>query len=428
MKKKKKVLIISYSYPPANVPAAQRPYSIAKYLDKDKFDVTVLTCGNQDSALGFDNKFNEQLPNVKLQKINGIKISKNRNVVVKNKTKKKSLGFILKQYLINKLSIFIYPDKAIFWYPKAIKFINSNKNKFDIIFSTSPAITNHLLALKLKKITPMSIYISDFRDYFYLHNTSKKNNLRKYFDKYLEKLTIKKSDKVCFISYSMKQEYKKSYPRNSYKFHTIYNGFDLDEYKDIKPTPLPDKLSIFYAGSFYKGIRNPLPLLTILEELIKNKTIPPDNIQIEIAGNFEQELVENIKSLKIFQSIKFLGLLPRNEVLKKYKSSHLLWLIVGNKINHYTSVPIKLYEYLASQRPIINFAPSNSEPSKIINELNIGWNFDTNKDNFQQQVEQFKEIVKLYKQGKLNKDIQANKINQFTRQTQTKQLEQIFEN
>ena len=89
---KKKVLIISYTYPPANVPAAQRPYVIAKYLDKTKFEVSVISCGNSDSSLGFDEHFNEELENVNLIKIDAPFASKS-NALREHKMSTQKKGF-----------------------------------------------------------------------------------------------------------------------------------------------------------------------------------------------------------------------------------------------------------------------------------------------------------------------------------------------
>ena len=429
MHKKKKILIISYSYPPSNAPAAQRPYAIAKYLDKEKYDVSVLTCGNQDSSLGFNDNFNEALPDVKLIKVNGYKVSKNRAVAHQKKTNKPGFKAKIKGFVINILSYFVFPDKAVFWYPKVKKHIRANKDTFktfDVIFSTSPMFTNHLVARQVKKLNPKAKLIADIRDFHYLENQQHKSGLKSFLHKKLEYNCLKRSDKICFISDAMKEVYTKYYTSFASKFHTIYNGFDISEY-NLTPMPVTGKkLSIFYAGSFYKGVRDPLPLLQVLEELIKQETITANDVQIEIAGNFEQELVERIKHLKIFESIRFLGLIPRNEVLKKYKKSHLLWLIVGNKVSHYTGVPIKFYEYLISQRPVINFAPANSEPTKIIRELNAGWNFNTIPIDFNEHVSIFKTIFEDYRAGKLKKSLDLSKIEQYSREKQTQLLEQLF--
>ena len=427
--KKKKILIISYSYPPSNAPAAQRPYAIAKYIDKEKYNVSVLTCGNQDSSLGFNNNFNEELEQVRLIKVNGYKVSKNRSVAQQKNANKPSFKTNIKGLIISILSYFVFPDKAVFWYPKVKKYIRSNKDtfkKFDIVFSTSPMFTNHLVAKQIKKINPKAKLIADFRDFHYLENYQHKPGLKSYLHKKLEYNCLKRSDKICFISESMKTEYARYYKNFASKFHTIYNGFDISEYDLTPETITHKKLSIFYAGSFYKGIRDPLPLLNILEALIQQHVITAGDIQIEIAGNFEQELVDKIKHLKIFESIHFLGLIPRNEVLKKYKQSHLLWLIVGNKASHYSTVPLKLYEYLASQRPIINFAPAHSEPTKIIKELNAGWNFDTDNIDLDKHINIFKTIIEAYKSGKLEKSLDLSKLEKYSRKKQTQLLEQLF--
>ncbi len=425
---KKKILIISYSYPPANVPAAQRPYSIAKYLDKNKFDVTVLTCGNQDSSLGFDTTFNEELQNVNLIKVNGFKVSKNRTVANNKKTNKTSLKGVLKKYAVKILSYFVFPDKGIFWYPKVKKYIKANKNqlKFDVIFSTSPMFTNHLVAKQVKKINANAILITDFRDFHYLANEQLKKGIKSFLNKRLELKILKNADKITFISDAMKNEYQNFYKQYQSKFYSIYNGFDSEEYLQNNSALNNKQLTIFYAGSFYKGVRDPMPLFNILEHLLKDNYITNQDLKIEIAGNFESELINDIKPLKIFNSIVFLGQLPRNEVLKKYKESHLLWLIIGNRISHYTGVPIKFYEYLASQRPIINFAPSYSEPTKIINELNLGWNFNIDKVEFNKQINQFKQIISQFKNKKLDKNIDLNKIEKYSRKNQANLLEELF--
>ena len=429
MNKHKKILIISYSYPPSNAPAAQRPYAIAKYLDKEKYDVTVLICGNQDSSLGFNDNFNEALPDVKLIKVNGFKVSKNRAVAHQKKTNKPGFKAKIKGFVINILSYFVFPDKAVFWFPKVKKYIKANKDTFktfDVIFSTSPMFTNHLVARQVKKLNPKAKLIADFRDFHYLENYQHQSGLKSYLHKKLEYNCLKRSDKICFISDAMKEVYAKYYTSFASKFHTIYNGFDISEY-DLTPEKITHKkLSIFYAGSFYKGVRDPLPLLNILEELIKQNFMTTGDIQIEIAGNFEQELVERIKHLKIFESIRFLGLIPRNEVLKKYKQTHLLWLIVGNKVSHYTGVPIKFYEYLISQRPVINFAPAHSEPTKIIKELDAGWNFDTDNIDLDKHINIFKTIIEAYKSGKLEKSLDLSKVERYSRKKQTQLLEQLF--
>jgi glycosyltransferase involved in cell wall biosynthesis len=424
----KKISIISYTYPPANAPAAWRPYYFAKYLNKDKFEVDVLTCGNQDSSLGFDPDFNPKLDKVKLIAINALNIKKSRNDNFA-KTKKKSVTAKIKSFILKFLYLFIFPDKGMFWYPYVRKFIHKNKKdlQYDIILSTAPLFTNHLVALLLLKHNPNAIYIADFRDFHYIENHAKKKGIKSFLHKYFEKKIIEKADAVLFISHAMKEEYAKHYTKHKNKFNAIYNGYDFKpEINDNVKLP-EDKLHIFYAGSFYQGIRSPFPLLNILDELLKQKIITKDDISIDIAGSIDENTIEQMQHYHSFTFVNLLGKLPRNEVLQKYKQSHLLWLIVGNSIEHYTGLPIKFYEYLAANRPVINFAPDISEPSKVIKQYNLGWNFDTHQFDINQAVKTFKTIWEQYQNNLLTLPNNQNDFDFFSRKNQTKLLEKIID-
>jgi len=91
--------------------------------------------------------------------------------------------------------------------------------------------------------------------------------------------------------------------------------------------------------------------------------------------------------------------LPRDEALKLMSQASFLWLIVGNLPSHYQTIPIKLFEYISSGRPILNFAPINSESSYLINEMNIGYNFDTSQFDLQNSYIKFSEIIEKYLNG-----------------------------
>jgi len=425
---KKNILIISYSFPPSNAPAAQRPYAFAKYLDKSKFNVTVLTCLNQDSSMGMSLNMNYNLEDVLVLRVKSVNLAGLRNIKkssMKSISANKANRFKIK--LLSMLQWFVFPDKAFFWLFYVLPYIFKSRKIInpDVIFSTSPLFTNHLIARFVKLFHKKAIHISDFRDYHYIEN-DQQTGLKKYLNKYLEKIIIKKSDFSCFISNSMKEIYAQHYPKFSDKFKTIYNGFDKDEYVYTNTISNRQKLTFFYAGSFYKGIRSPKPLLLTLEYMLNKNLINNFDFIIEIAGNFEDELVKELQCLNVFKNIVFLGVLSREAVLKKYAESHVLWLIIGNKINHYTGVPIKMYEYLGSKRPILNFTPKKSESEQIIENLNAGWNLTNDELDIKYKVETISEILKKYKSGKLNEPLDLIGIDKFLRKNQAIKLENII--
>lgn len=431
---KKNILIISYSYPPSNAPAAQRPYAFAKYIDKSNYNVTVITCGNADSSLGFDASFESVIEDVALIKIDsrvGANIGAYRNASMASSSNKNSFKSKIKKYIFTTLAKFVVPDKAIFWYPNVISYLKTNKallEKIDIVFTTSPLFTNHLIGNYIKQKNKKINWLADFRDFHYIENMSKKNNFIAKLNKRLEQKIIQRADKITFISDAMQKVYEGYYYNDKHKMHFVYNGYDKEDFDDlIIEKVVNDKFTVFYAGSFYKGIRSPLPLLQLLDKSFKMNYITPNDVLIKIAGNFEQELLQEAKMYSSFSCIEFLGNIPRSEVLVELTKSDVLWLIVGNKTTHYTGVPIKFYEYLAARRPIINFAPKNSEPTKIIEQLNLGVSF--NSKNFDVNIEfnKFKKILEDYKEGSLQLPLNPSLTESFTRDKQALIFQKIIE-
>jgi glycosyltransferase involved in cell wall biosynthesis len=287
--------------------------------------------------------------------------------------------------------------------------------------------TNHLIAKFIKKKNKSIKWVADFRDFHFLKTKENNKGFKSLINQKLESSVIKKSDTITFISHSMKNIYSEYFNSSRNKMNTIYNGFDKE---DLNTSNIRDtqnsKLSIFYSGSFYSGLRSPKPLLQILDKLIEEQLISENKLEIIIVGNFENQLKLEIANFKSFKCIHFIGRLNRNEVLKKQLEADLLWLIVGDKITHYTSLPLKFFEYIHTRRPIINFAPIISEPSSIIEKYNLGWNIDPKKHTFENQIKIFKEIVDKYNDGSLKIPIKQNEFDEFNRKYQTEQFENLL--
>jgi len=433
----KKILIISYCYPPYNAPGGMRPYSLAKYLNKNLYEVTVLTYNYYESTYGLDPLFNEKINGVKLIRLGNINdFEKTKMDFSKDKSiLKNRQWFVIKvlKFFFKYVFLFVdyfksYPDFTKKWTHEALNYLNNNNNNndYDIVFSTSPMISNHLIALELKKNKPNIKWTSDFRDFHYSYFLEKKWYNFKHSK--IERLIINKSDSVTFISDSMKDLYSKIYPQQKNKFFSVYNGFDMSLINKESLLKInKKKLSIFYAGTFYGGKRSPFHLLMNLEKMVNEQLVDPNLIQIEIAGKIDNNIYETVKDYKIFPIINFLGIIPKSEVLNKMKKTHILWLIVANEIHHYTGVPLKFYEYLACRRYILNFAPIKSEVSSIIQNNKLGWNFFIDKHNYDDFKNIFLDIMRRFQNNKLNDPLENDiAIDQFDRKNQVFQFDEII--
>jgi glycosyltransferase involved in cell wall biosynthesis len=427
---KEKLLIISYSFPPDNVPAAQRPYFMAKYLsEKTQLETIVLTTENSLSSLGKSKWAN--LDNLRIVYTNsnnksGVDQSANRTLL--NKKSKPFNKFL--QSLSRELLI---PDKAIHWLFKATRAARKIlKEEPDIkyIYSTSPSFVNHLVANRIKDKAGVK-WIADFRDFYYLNNIADANFFfRKFIDKRLEKSILQNADILNFTTRHMFNEYLKRYPFLEKKSELVFNGFDEGEFdfKEITVNRTSNKLIIFYAGSFYKGVRSPAPLLNALERLLELKRLSVEDIEIRIAGNIPGEIFEEFKGYKIYPSIVLLGIMPRKQALEEMMNAHFLWLIIGSEKAHYLSFPVKGYEYIAARRYILNFAPSYSEAARIISELQCGTTFGIEAADYEENANKLSELFDMFKAGAFDKPISIDNdlLQKYTRQYQANQVFKSF--
>lgn len=428
---KKNILIISYTYPPANAPAAQRPYALAKYLDKSKFNVTVLTCGNPDSSLGFDKCFNESLEKVSLIKINAPFATESTVLRThKMSSKKKGLKSFLKSRILTLVSSAVVPDRAIIWYPSVLKYLKINSTfvaDLDIVFSTSPFFTNHLVGKYIKKLNPSAQWIVDIRDFHYVEHLKYANWIKRHLNKYIERSVFEKSNTLVFISNAMRDVYASEYKDLESKMEVVYNGFDLDDFNNLSIADVKSEvLSIFYAGSFYGGARSPLPLFRLLDVIFEGGLISPEQVKVNIAGTLEPELRIQIEGYKSSVCLNFMGKIPRSKALDMLTKSTLLWLIVNKDITHYTGVPLKMYEYMAARRPILNFAPNASEASAIVRENKLGWNFDEDEDSMSTMVTRFKAVIKDFNNNVLTESLSDKILQKYSRKDQTKIIESLL--
>jgi glycosyltransferase involved in cell wall biosynthesis len=420
----KKVVIISYSFPPNNAPAAQRPYYFAKYLPLHNIEVTIITEANSIGSLGNSNWADTSNMHI-------IKTGIANNLVENNSG---SIGVVVKKSILYKIfNQLMIPDRGLIWLPKAIYYGLKNRNIFkdaDYIFSTSPSFINHLIALIFSVLYNKKMLI-DVRDYYYCHGRQHTRVFPlKYLDLFFEKIVFKRASKIIFISGSMKQEYIQRYPKHANKAAVIFNGFDISEFENLDITNdfKSQKIKIFYAGSFYSGIRSPFPLLQLLDSLIKSNYFSISDFEISIAGSIEAELIAEINEKTLIgKSIQYLGKISRKDALEKMSNADYLWLIIGNEISHYSGVPVKAFEYIASENRILNFAPACSEVEKIIDDLGCGITLLHNtSDNEQNKVKLIKEFTAFKNGAYKNYRLDKNKILEFTRPYQSEQLAQII--
>lgn len=394
----KKILIIAYLFPPIGGGGVQRALKMAKYLQQYDVEVSILTVANPHHV-SLDPSLLEQLPeSVKiyrakewlLPKFNPLSDSKQMTSnddtdrltgKTKGKLKKSILQFIKPTLKAIKNTVLI-PDDQILWYKNAVRQgieIIKEKN-IDVVFSTSGPYTNHLVAKAMKKKTNV-FWIADFRDPWTQNMHRPKQKWRLHIEEKLERDVIETSDMLTTVTHSFARNFQKKYQSSIKRIEVIHNGFDPEDYINLKPVKnFPEKWTFVYTGVFYQE-RNPQLFLQCVAELIDEGKLDKSQLSIQFAGVFDYPgYSDNINCVKKYglESVVYLwGNLAHKDALALLAGADQLLLIGDVSPDSSSYIPGKLFEYMAVQKPIFALSVSG-ETANIIEEQRIGKVIDPN--------------------------------------------------
>tara|TARA_B110000879_G_scaffold159133_1_gene205487 strand:- start:4659 stop:5930 length:1272 start_codon:yes stop_codon:yes gene_type:complete len=415
----KKVLIITYYWPPAGGSGVQRWLKFSKYLPQNGWKPYIFT---PDSP-SFDVKDEDLISDIHIEtevwttpiwepyslkdKLFGKSESSNAGIIqYKSSTENKIMNWV-------RGNIFI-PDPKVFWVKPSIKLLNKKIKEEGIthVVSTGPPHSMHLIALGLKKQNPDLKWVADFRDPWSeldllneFHLTKKsKQKYRK-----LEKEVLQNADVTLTVSETWVESFK---ILGSNNVKLITNGFDVDDFEVREREN--DKFIIGHFG-LLNHLRNPKNLWKTLHDLCDEN--PDFNIKLEIrlSGNIDTEVLQNITQyFHLKNKVKVLGYLSHKEVLREYNESSVLLLLLFNSESGIGNYPGKIFEYFAAKRPILGFGPKESDTQKLMEKTESG-NY-----HYYEDVNLKENIISLFE----NKEefVVSDEINNFTRKKLTKKL------
>jgi hypothetical protein len=419
----KRALIITYYWPPAGGSGVQRWLKFAKYFRDFDIEPIIYTVKNPAYPI-IDKSLLKEIPK-------DIEILKqpiwepNSLFYFRKKHQKQSAGFLnnkpsffdkILQYI--RANYFI-PDARKFWINPAVNYLKNylKNNPVDVVISTGPPHSTHLIGLKLKEELQLK-WIADFRDpwtdidYFH-HLPLTQKSLKKHL--FLEEKVVKNADVVMVVGETMKQNYLK-FNKN---IETVTNGFD-DEIVN-EHVNLDFKFSITHIG-LMNADRNPILFWQVLNEIGKENSEFLKDLKVNLIGKIDEEILNSIAENNLTENVTISDYVPHNKIGDFQKKSQLLLLVVNNVPSAKGIITGKIFEYLKAKRPILAIAPINGDLSTIIKETESG------------VVVGFydKELLKstilawyfLYKNGNLN--IKSKNIGQYHRKELTGKVATII--
>lgn len=380
----KKVLIITYYFPPAGGAGVQRWLKFVKYLPQYGCEPLVLTVdGNYASYPQKDASLAADIPS-------GLKVVRTKTREILSTYKKLSPqkqipygGFAneLNPGLFQKIARFIrgnffLPDPRKAWnrfaLPEAVSLIE-NEN-IGTVITTGPPHSTHLVGLKLKKRYPSLKWIADLRDPWtdiYYNDVLYQGRLAKRMNLAMERKVLNSADVLVTVSEGVKRNFCSHAPVG-HKFHVIPNGYDAPDFADVPVDAgrVNPRMVISYIGTL-----SPLYDSSTFTNALK--LLPAETaskILIRIIGSVNADVAASFSETSV--QVEYLPYQPHGQAIRYMVSSDLLLLLLPVK-NSDGVLTGKFFEYLASRRPILLIQPEKSEAGEMILRMGAGAVFDS---------------------------------------------------
>ncbi|MFN5416169.1 MAG: hypothetical protein ACK5B9_03870 [Flavobacteriia bacterium] len=404
MGNKKHIVLIAAWFYPVNKVASFRINAFAKYLNKEKYDVTVIAYNDDNLA-----------PNETIY--DGVNVYREKCTslfqVRRQKVGENWFTHNLKS-LNNKIVLYFSKEDYPGWSNSVLKRLLSinDKQKIDCIISTFAPVDSHIAAMNFKMKYPDIKWIADMRDEMSSNNLiSEKDRLKlSFWESQFQQYT----DALVTVSAPILNNFKTHFIREEILFREIRNGFD----HDLKPlNNFNDCFTFLYAGTFY-GKRKPDTFFQALVEM-KNEGKLNCIWQIRLLGTHQNfDIPAEIKS-----NITIVPEKNNSEALTEMFQADCNLLIhppTGVK-GVYTG---KLFEYISANKPILALVDKSDVAAELIAEFDSGISVDF------YDIEEIKfAIAKIVEQwsNRMVRSYDQNKVFSLHRKNQTKELENLIE-
>lgn len=430
-KEKKRVLIITYYWPPSGGSGVQRCLKFVKYLRDFGWEPVVYTPENPEMPTK-DMSFMADIPA-------GIEIIKTKIwepysfykiFTGKKQEEKVQHGFVSgkeKTSVSERLAIwirsnFFIPDARKFWVRPSVRYLSQylEKHPVDVIMTSGPPHSLHLIGLRLHTRFPIP-WVADFRDpwteisyYTDLHLTKmadRKHHL-------LEKKVLLSADAVVVVGRQMAEKFHNTYGITS---EVITNGFDAEDMNRSGPEEPDKQFSIVHTGLMNKQ-RNPKTLWKILSELASENPQFKSDLQIKLIGKTDAEVLSDIKKNDLGSCIYHVDYIPHDAAIAVQKQAWLLLIVINKTLGQEGIITGKLFEYLAAGPPVLCIGPTDGDAADIIQSAGAGITADYEDETAIRNI-----VSETYAQflRKDRRNIQGN-TNQFSRRFLTGKLATVL--
>jgi len=368
----KKVLIIAYYFPPMGLSGVQRTLKFVKYLPEFGWKPIVLTI-TPTTYYAYDETLLNELDTNQIE----IHRTETKDVTKTAASISNSREFKIPNELMRRLmslvsQTFFIPDNKIGWKKFALKKASDlieQHGDIDLIFSTAPPFTSHLIALELRKKYQLPTVV-DFRDPWVenpLHIYPTLFHRRAH--QRLEEQVVLGADKIITVNRALKEHFLRAYREKlTHKdIAIITHGYDAKDFEPLPKTRInTGKFRFLYSGTFHSTERTPKPFFLGLKKAIERNPELKQTVEARFIGLFPTEYMKVAKSLGLDGLIQVEGYKSHHDALMENVQADVLWTMQSDVKHIETITQSKLFEYVACGRTLFGIVPDGASKQFIL--------------------------------------------------------------
>ena len=366
----RKVLIITYYWPPGSGAGVQRWLKFSKYLPEFGWQPVILTIDpDYASYPATDHSLKKDIP--ESVKVYPTRATDYFRVLKSGKSAVPSAGFAsgnedgLKARIIRFIrGNFFIPDPRRGWnryaFGKACEIIENENIKH--IITTSPPHSSQLIGFNLKKKYPAIRWISDLRDPWidiYYYQKFYHTFPARQFDKYLERKILLSADRIITVGKSLKDLFSAKFHSIENKIEVITNGYDEEDFP-IQVHDIPEKFTISYIGT----LSDAYPVEGLAAALSALKAGESDFV-LKFIGAVSKKQKELLLA-GVSNSIEFIPYVDHEKAIRYMNESTMLLLIIPDHHSNKSILTGKIFEYIASGKPVLCLGPVDGDAAEIL--------------------------------------------------------------
>ncbi len=438
----KRVLIITYYWPPSGGSGVQRWVKFSKYLPSEGWQPVIYTPSNPEYT-SVDRTLEAEIPSEAeiirrpISEPYGIYrrlMGKDSSTDMKTLTAGASGGSVTpissgKKSFKQRLSLWIrgnlfVPDPRVWWVRPSVSFLKNylKEHPVDVIVTTGPPHSMHLIGEKLSKATGLP-WIPDFRDpwtkMYYLKYLPLTSPVRKRLLK-MEQSVLDNASTVLAVTPLVQDDFRR---RTSTPVAMITNGYDEDDF--VGPVESDGLFNIVHTGLFAED-GNPLTLWKVLGKKVAENPEFKEKMRLRLVGKVDGAVMEAIEAEGLKDNVVNLGYKAHEVAVREQRAASLLILPLRNDPDYRPILPGKLFEYLAARRPILGIGQEDGAMARLLDEIALPGRIVSNWDN-EERTRSFIDSVWSDYLEKGDTLLPPDGIDRFSRRSLTKELSHLLE-